>query len=243
MNKKAQANFLRCDEKYLIPLGYPRNDLMLDNQGKGYENPFVSEGFKGKVVIWMPTFRKSINKVLSEDNCESNTGLPLFNSLDELEELNHYLASINVCVLTKIHHLQAINPVFTHQFSHLLFITDNDLVEKDIQLYQIIGKTDALLTDYSSISVDYLLLNRPIGFILDDLREYEKGRGRFQFENVKEVLAGKHIYNIKELYHFFYEISTNIDSTQSLRENLSKSMITYQDNHSCERICNFCGIK
>ena len=116
-------------------------------------------------------------------------------------------------------------------------------MNKKLQLYQIVGKTDALLTDYSSICIDYLLLNRPIGFILDDIKEYEKNRGKFLFEDVKRVLAGKHIYNIEHLYSFLKEVSNNIDSTKNLRDGIIDSMITYQDNNSCKRICEFLGIK
>lgn len=242
MNKKAQAQFLSCDEKYLVPLGYPRNDILLNNRDKGYNNPFVPKGFNGKVVIWMPTYRKSPNKFLSEDNCETNTGLPLFDSVHALKQLDDFLESINVFVITKIHHLQALNDVFQLKFKNIIFVTDDNLVDKGLQLYQILGKSDALLTDYSSVSIDYLLVDKPMGFIIDDLEEYEKGRGKFQFENVKEVLAGIHIYNIKELHSFLIEISKNIDSTRSMREKIIGSMITYQDNESCERICRFCGI-
>ena len=206
-NKKTQAQFLRCDEKYLIPLGYPRNDLMLNNRSEGCLNPFVPANFTGKVIIWMPTFRKSISKNLSEDSCETQTGLPLFNNINEIQQLNEYLVSINVCILVKIHHLQAINQVFQLNFSNIIFITDNVLEKQNLQLYQIVGKSDALLTDYSSISIDYLLLDQPIGYILDDLEEYEKNRGAFLFDNVKEVFAGTHIYNKEHLYAFLNEIS------------------------------------
>jgi CDP-glycerol glycerophosphotransferase (TagB/SpsB family) len=243
LNKKSQATFLKCKESYLVPLGYPRNDLLLNNQSKGSENPFAPKNFDGKVIIWMPTFRKSINKLLSEDSCETHTGLPLFNSTDEIIQLNQYLKLINVCLITKIHHLQTVNKVFTQKFSNIIFITDDDLISNGIQLYQIIGKSDALLTDYSSVFIDYLLLNKPIGFILDDIEEYEKNRGKFLFHDVKKILAGEHIYNIEQLYMFFDSISNNIDIYRNLRENIINSMITYQDNNSCKRICDFCGIK
>lgn len=242
-NKKAQANFLKCDEKYLVLLGYPRNDILINNKDKGYNNPFTPKDFKGKVVIWMPTYRKCNNKFLSEENCETNTGLPLFNDIEMLKQLNDFLNSINVTIIVKIHHLQTLNDVFQVKFKNIIFVTDNDIAKKNLQLYQVLGKSDALLTDYSSVSIDYLLINRPIGYILDDLEEYEKGRGKFQFENVKEVLAGYHIYNINQLYNFLLEISKEIDSTKKIRNEIIKSMITYQDNQSCERICRFCAIK
>lgn len=242
-NKKAQAQFLRCDEHFLIPLGYPRNDILINNKDKGYNNPFAPKGFNGKIIIWMPTYRKCFNKTLSEDNCETLTGLPLYNDINEIILLNDYLKSINTCILIKIHHLQTENKVFKLKFSNLIFITDETLNKRALQLYEVLGKTDALLTDYSSVSIDYLLLNRPMGFIIDDLVEYEKSRGKFQFDNIKEILAGHHIYTIEQLYHFLKEISNGIDSTKELRNKIINTMITFQDNKSCERICQFCNIQ
>lgn len=242
MNKKQMAMFLRCDEKYLVQLGMPRFDLLIDNKDFGYNNPFVPNDFKGKVVIWMPTFRKSINKSLSED-IETSTGLPLLNTTEDIRELNEYLKERNVIIILKIHHLQAEEPTFKLKFSNLLFIKDNMLAEKGIQLYQMLGKTDALISDYSSVGIDYLLVDKPMGFILNDMNDYEKSRGTFLYSDIKDILAGTYIYTIKDFHNFIDEISQGIDSTKEKRDKLLPNMIANSDDHNCERICNFCGIK
>ena len=47
---------------------------------------------------------------------------------------------------------------------------------KTDKLYELIGISDGLLSDYSSVAVDYLLLDRPLGYVLADYNIYkEKG--------------------------------------------------------------------
>lgn len=241
-NRLTHAIGVGCPERYMTLLGYPRNDLLLDNKGYGYQNPFAPEGFNGKLIIWMPTFRKSINKSLSED-IETSTGLPLMDTVDDIKSLNDFLKDENVIIMVKIHHLQAEEPIFKAKYSNLIFVTDEMIAGKGLQLYQVVAKTDALLSDYSSIATDYLLMDRPMGFILDDLKEYESHRGSFLFKDIREILAGKYIYNMDDLKQYINEIAKGIDSTKYMRDKLLPEMISYPDNHSCERICEFCEIK
>lgn len=242
LNIATQATFLSCSEKLVLPLGYPRNDLLLNNIADGYTNPFVPDGFRGKVILWMPTFRASINPALSEEGVDTPTGLPLLATVTDLLDFNSYLHSINVCVVVKIHHLEAEKDAFKLSFSNIVFITDDDVANRNLQLYQIVGKSDALLSDYSSIAIDYLLVHKPMGFILDDIDSYAASRGAFLFEDVKSALAGSHIYTRQELKDFCLEIAQDIDSSKHLRDQLIDLMIKYQDNKSCERIAQFCKL-
>lgn len=229
-----------CNKNQAVILGYPRFDLLVENIGNGYDNVFVPKDFKGKVIIWMPTFRKSKNKFLSED-CETATGLPLMETVNDIINLNHFLQKSDVVILVKIHHLQANEPVFKLKFSNILFITDDMIASHGLQLYQMLGQTDALLSDYSSISTDYLMLDRPMGFILDDIKEFEAHRGA-NLLSVSEGLAGSYIYNIEDLRKFISDIAAGIDATKPLRDKLLPKMIAYPDNQNCKRICDFCGL-
>ncbi len=49
--------------------------------------------------------------------------------------------------------------------------------KEGLQLYEFIHCADALVSDYSSVAIDYLLLDRPLGFTLDDYKEYTQSRG------------------------------------------------------------------
>ncbi len=51
------------------------------------------------------------------------------------------------------------------------------MFDKEIDLYEILPDVDVLITDYSSIYFDFLLLDRPIVFINNDIKEYINARG------------------------------------------------------------------
>lgn len=241
-NISTSAKFVGCPDSYVRPWGYPRLDLLFINREDGKMNPFAPKGFCGKLVIWMPTFRKSLAKNLSEDICDSNTGLPLLKDKKDLYDFNVFLKDINVAVIVKIHHLQANKDSFQHSFSNLIFIQDKDISAKNYQLYEVVAKSDALLTDYSSILADYLVMDKPIGCILDDIKEYEESRGEFMYSPILDVLAGSHIYDKEQLAVFFMEIAKGIDSSAAFRSRVKKMMIKYPDGNNCKRIITNLGM-
>jgi CDP-glycerol glycerophosphotransferase (TagB/SpsB family) len=75
-------------------------------------------------------------------------------------------------------------------FSNIHLLDNMKLVENDIQINHLLGYADALISDYSSAAVDYLVLDRPIAFTLDDVEEYNNSRG-FVFDNIREWLPGE----------------------------------------------------
>ena len=53
-------------------------------------------------------------------------------------------------------------------------ITDADLVRAGLTLYAVLGSSRGLVTDYSSVWVDYLLLDRPMAFLVPDRDSYSR---------------------------------------------------------------------
>ncbi len=53
-------------------------------------------------------------------------------------------------------------------------ITDADLVRAEVSLYGVLGQARGLVTDYSSVWVDYLLLDRPLAFLVPDRDTYSR---------------------------------------------------------------------
>ena len=144
------------------------------------------------IFLWMPTFRKTNNQDISEDYLNNETGLPLFNGVADIDLFNSFLAENKICVLLKVHHLQSDLPIWKKSYSNIRMIKDEELKRMDIQLYEFVGICDALITDYSSIAFDYMLLDRPIIFTVDDYEAYKKSRG-FYPENAIDYMVG---YNI-----------------------------------------------
>ena len=238
---KSQALFLQCDEKILLPLGYPRNDVLLANLGDGQNNPFVLGEKIKKLVLWMPTFRSTKRYKFSENSCDNETGLPLLSTEEDLRSFDSFLNQLGVFILLKVHYLQAEKNSFKEHFTNIIVIRDEDIVNKGLQLYEIVGKTDALLTDYSSITTDYLLTDKPIGFILDDINSYIKDRG-FAFENVTSLMPGAHIYNIEQLKQFIYGIAEDNDNYKMKRDEMRNQMHDYVDCKNSQRIAEYFGL-
>lgn len=223
----------------ILPLGFARNDLLMNTQGAGCTNPFLPEEKKNcKVLLWMPTFRSSWNPGLSETLCDTSTGLPLLETSEMLADFNEYLREKNVFVILKVHHLQAEKPAFEEKFSNIAILKDEDILGRGLQLYEVVGKTDALLTDYSSVAYDYMLLDKPIGFILDDVENYRKSRA-FLVDDVESYMPGDHIYDADGLRSFVDDVATDIDRHREERERLKPKVLGPADNHACERIVEY----
>lgn len=156
----------------IVVVGSPRTDqfyrevdLDLRVLGLPPERPFV---------LWMPTFRKSRAiglTVGNDDVASSDTSASQLR--DGMVRATEILAAAGISLVIKPHPLD----VETFGTPGLNTITNDQLVDEGVQLYELMGRAAALVTDYSSAWVDYLVLDRPIGFVVPDEAEYAGGRG------------------------------------------------------------------
>ena len=241
--KSIMADFVQCKESIVISLGYPRNDYFFEHNEKTLEewnNKHKWSNFK-KVILWMPTFRKSYSSVLSEDYYTGDTGLPILEKNTDLEELNDYLKEKMALMVFKVHHLQSDYKAFRKQYSNIQILKDEDIISCNVQLYQIITLADVLITDYSSISNDFLLLNRPIIFTLDDYEDYRHSRG-FSIDDPAQYFPGYHIFNKMELFLAIDEVIEGVDTYAEVRKKILPIMHKYQDGNSSKRIASYIGL-
>lgn len=224
--------------------GYPRYDyfFQINNEVK---NKLVTkwhiDKYK-KIIFWMPTFRQSINPSLSEDYFNNQTGLPIFYTKKDLREFSRFLKRNNILMFFKLHHLQADLPIYKEKFDNIAVVHDEELNNMNIQLYQFVKYADVLISDYSSISIDYLLLDRPIIFTLDDYKQYDKSRGLFP-KNAIDYMKGYHVYNKEQLENSISEILSGKDKYQKDRKEVVKKYHTYVDGNSSRRVLDEIGIR
>ena len=98
-----------------------------------------------------------------------------------------------------------------------------------------------MITDYSSVYVDYLLLNRPILFFTYDYEYYEKENRGLQYD-LKKMAPGPLIYSGKELIESIKNISIIEKEYEHKRNLLNKEFNKYQDGKSTERLLKFLKI-
>ena len=116
------------------------------------------------MVLYMPTWRKtSSNDIFSKD---------------EFTKLNQSLKDNNAVLVVKNH---PNTKPFNFKELGVIYISNSPCNE----VYVLIRNADILVTDYSSVWVDYLLLDRPIVSYCYDFDAYRKDPGFiYDYENI-----------------------------------------------------------
>lgn len=262
---KNRVNFSRCErryeyttvisemyaELYANAFGLRRNQMLVTGYAKQdwvfhpvkNMNEIIGVPYFRKYIFWMPTFRmaKQGLKNLNEYIFNNQTGFPIVGTYEKLTVLNEILKKGETGLIIKLHPFQDTANISLIELTNIIMIDNEMLVEKDIQINQLLGYADALISDYSSAAVDYMLLDRPIAFTLDDIEEYENSRGFF-FENIHDWLPGKELYSFRDFCKYVEEIINGVDSTKSKRRELFTKMHRYNDDKSSRRILDKLGI-
>ena len=222
------------DKNKLICLGYPRNDYLFSN--KNVLGNIIGDSKFDKVIIWLPTFKQ--HKGGATDAPKTDIGIAAINSIHDFQLLNDKLIQSKTLLLFKPHPAQDLSAIKQEKLSNFMFIDDKILAKDNIQLYELLAQTDALITDYSSVYYDYLLLNKPIGLTVDDYEQYKEHRG-FAFDDIYEVVKGEYIVNTSDLMNFIGNVANGID--ESYEERIATKELTnqFQDADSSKRVGEF----
>lgn len=227
-----------CNLNQVKILGHPRNDLLFESTDILNKLSIDKSKFN-KIFLWMPTFRVSKDNYIIDSDINTQTGLPIYHSKADLLNLEKYLSKINSLLLIKLHPAQNLDFINVDTLSHIILLKNEDIENTGYHLYNLVAMCDSLITDYSSIYFDYLLLNRPIAFTVDDIESYIKNRG-FVIENPYDLMPGTKIKNIDEFKHYIDLISTKgNDSYFNERKKVNDIANKYQDNNNCKRIVEF----
>lgn len=235
------ATRMNCHPSHAIITGLPRNDFMF--QGKGAEClrnlPKVADNSDCKTVLWMPTYHRD-SETGDHHGKYYELGIPVVKSND-LENLNTLLQKENIVLLIKLHpHLIGKGGINKVDYSNIQ-VFDDSYLPAECSLYHLLGGVDALITDYSSVYTDFMLLNRPIAFVYDDFEEYSKEPG-FAFERVKMMMPGPHITEYSEFELFIKSLAEGKDEFADERNNLNRFINYYNDGNSSKRVLTKLGL-
>ncbi len=218
------------DETKIIFSGYPRNDYLLKPNN---ELKKVTKQKYKKVIVWMPTFRKAKNSERNDSTSTFKFGIPIIKEESEFEKLNELLKEKNMLLIIKIHGGQDLKVVKIKEKSNIKLITSDIEKKKNIHLYKLLANIDCLITDYSTISFDFLLTNKPIGYTIDDIDDYKIG---FAYPDIFKMMPGMKIKNYKELLKFFSNIASNKDGFKQKRKKVLNEINEFKDDKNRERI-------
>lgn len=233
---ETKARFFSCDNSRVLPLGYPRYDSLFIEHPNAIRFREEEIGVGNKFIIWLPTFRKKI--YAEADSAEANIryaiDIPLLKNEEELRKLDEKCRLNNVKILVKRHPFQKEYICEQGSYSNILFMGNDDLDAKAVTLYELLTVTNGLISDYSSVAIDYMLLNRPMAFCLDDFEQYKSARG-FVFNDPLKYMPGHHLYSLEDIFAFIDDIISDTDRYINTRKELMPQIHNLCDNY-CERI-------
>ncbi len=218
-------------ENYKI-LGSPRNDYLFDKEDEKKYKEILECKNNEKIIFYMPTFRENVNEEFI-----ANLAFEKF----DLEKFNDFLKKNNLKFILKPHPND--NKVWIKLFneknlSNLFLLTEEILGKEKVELYKLLSISDLLITDYSSIYTDYLLVDKPMIFIPTDLEEYTKTRN-ILLEPYDFWTPGPKCFKQNELEREILKSIEQKDYYKKERENLKKIFHKYADNKSTERTIKF----
>lgn len=262
---KTRINFTRCEKRYeynivvsevykkihqeiyglredqVLVTGYPKNDWLFHPDTDWKKKLNVPEA--GHYIFWLPTFRRAVGQLeeLDEKAPEGQTGLPIVRTMEELGRLDGFLKAKDAVLIIKLHPFQDISCIYQEGMANIVLLDNGMLVEKNLQINQILCAADGLISDYSSAAVDYLLLDRPLAFTLDDVEAFERSRG-FVFDPIRDWLPGNEIYSYEEFTDFIGDVAEGRDKNKRKRRILAGRMHRFFDDRSSKRVLDALGI-
>ncbi|MBR6790146.1 MAG: CDP-glycerol glycerophosphotransferase family protein [Oscillospiraceae bacterium] len=226
------------EEKVLL-CGHARNDVLFREPAGVMEKLTPGKDF-AKLLLWMPTFRTSYNDYI-QDGTTTRTGLPIFEDMAQMEAFNEKLKAENALMVIKLHPMQKLSDIAGVDFSNIVLLTNPDLRKMELPLYELVARADALITDYSSIYFDYLLLDRPIGFTCDDLDAYDGSRG-FVVDDPLAFMPGMKIKDCADFSAFAEKALAGDDGWAAERARINDLVNTYKDGESAARLLGLVGL-
>lgn len=195
-------------------LGMPRNDALFQPERMRGERWI--DGTEGKFVVsYMPTHRLY---------GRGNFSPAPFASRPDVQQ---WMKDNDVVLVVKNHPTMLLYQGYTPVETECI----KDITDRGIDPMTAVFRSDVLITDYSSVWMDYLLMRRPIIFyIYDDFEHDDAG----VYYDVKNENVGHFCYNEDELFELLKLIKAKYDEMRPGGDVVRK-FHKYVDGNSCER--------
>lgn len=136
----------------IINSGLPRNDIFFKEYNDEYNFSFINGR---KTIVYMPTHRDEGRKIIDIPN------------ILDLDRINDICKTQGYLLIIKKHFYHRHEQKNYGDYSNII-----EMTSEEIDTQELLKHTDVLITDYSSVYIDYLLLDRPIIFYNYDMKNY-----------------------------------------------------------------------
>lgn len=203
-------------ESKIRVLGQPRNDLLNKKQKRDeIKKIFPNLPIFKKIILYAPTYRDGKKTKIFP--------FPNF----KIENLEKFLDENEYIIFLRTHKLE--KGLKNLKNSKRIQVLNEDKVDDILEILNIF---DLLITDYSSIYIDFLILNRPIIFLDYDRKIYLETRGlNFDYD---VVTPGPKPKDIKEFQDEIFKLlnSTSYFKNERKKMNMFFNDITQKSSYS-----------
>lgn len=227
------------DINRVIECGSPRTDVLFERGSRQVVQKLTDNWKYDKVILWVPTFRQHKNSNRVDSGMIYKLGIPVIKSEQEFIEFIQVLERENILVILKPHLYQDLKYLRFAESKYFKVVTQEMLYKWNANVYDLMKEANAMLTDYSTIAFDFMLLDKIIGYTLDDIDEYKLG---FSVDNVTHLMPGEKITSFKELEQYVEHVKNNKDVFLMQRKEICSLVHDYPDGYNSERICKLLDI-
>ena len=146
-----------------------------------------------------------------------------------LQDLNNFASAHKILLVMKLHPLMA-DQIHTQNLSHIVYYAP------ECDIYPALSLVDCLITDYSSIYFDYLLLDRPIIFFPYDFDHYAADERKLLFDYI-DMAPGQLCKTQIELQEALSAPDTEYWATR--RNEVRNKVFDHLDDKAGQRLYNF----
>lgn len=225
---------LHFDMRNCFVTGQPRLDGVKTSDGKGKLKKIFGDTIEkfSKFIFFAPSFRANMSTHSGKFYSDNVFRLDDYKD----KEFESFLERDNIALIYKLH------PIEQTAFSGRNFalnkncfeLTDDMLFEADIRYTELLNAFDVMVSDYSSIVFDYLLLDRPVIYLIPDYNEYLSDKG-FVFHNIDYFMPGDKAFNFCDLIKSLEKAISNPNVYAEKRKYVIDQRFDYIDDQSSKR--------
>lgn len=221
-----------CRSKDVLTCGYPRNDALFQPTDILNSLGLNSRSWK-KLIVYMPTFRRPVGGEYV-DSTEMNQSYIDLSNDTTVERLSTYCHNRGVLFVVKWHPSD-VRRYIKINAPNIVSISSAQMNILGLQVYHLLHYADALITDYSSVFCDYMMLDRPIAFDIADIGSYSQKRG-FVFDKPLDYMPGYILASEQDVFVFIDDVANSMDRSAERRHRLYNVYNDYSDACSTARV-------
>jgi len=216
-------------EKFRVT-GLPRTDVLWQSRTKQLQkDTFMVDGLEvEKVILYAPTWRSG----------RYPTDLLPF-SESSISDLVGFLDAKKAVIVLRCHKNDLVFPEVREKMELLVSLSDRIIDGTHSRfgdVNHLLPEVDVLVSDYSGIVHDFLLLDRPIILVPYDRASFEQSNGFFY--DYDEMAPGDVAVTGEQFLTALHLAFDSPNHHKGKRQRLCDLVFAYQDDHACERVAH-----